>query len=130
MELFGFIGVRGGQVFRFAEIVSQVVEFEVAIFEEFEEFPVAVADGADGGGAPLVASGAQVAGEVPEEGLAIRGSRRGFSSRPGSWCRRGAGCRGRGLSACEVEEGRVEVDAIDGAVGRGAGVIVPFQEKR
>ena len=58
---FGALGFPGGQVVGLGEVGGEVIEFDVVVLEELDEFPVALADGA-GGGAVMVV------GEVPVEG--------------------------------------------------------------
>ena len=52
-ELAGPIGLGGGQVVGLAQIVGQVVELDVIVFEELDQLPIAVAHGS-AGNAPLV----------------------------------------------------------------------------
>jgi hypothetical protein len=69
-EVAGFAGVFVGEVGGFGGVILEVVELEAVVFEEYDELPVAVADGA-GGAAALVA----VVGVMPEEGAVLRGGR-------------------------------------------------------
>ncbi len=43
---FGSFGLDGGEVPGFAEVFTEVVEFEVMVLEELDELPIAAADGA------------------------------------------------------------------------------------
>jgi hypothetical protein len=65
------VGHRGGQVVLFPEVVAEIVEFALPGLEEFDELPVARADRAGRGGSPASGAGTEVAGEVPEEGVAV-----------------------------------------------------------
>jgi len=108
-----------GEVIAFADVFAEVVEFEAVVFEEFEEFPIAVADGTGGGRAPGVFTGAEIAGEMPVEGRA--GSLRSFSLEHGEVAGAVEGVlRGRG-EVGDFEEGGVVIDGVDGEVGFGCG---------
>src|SRR5690606_38312256 len=63
-EGFGPVRKLGREVGLFADIAAKVVEFEVAVFVELDEFPVAFADGAR-------RSGMVVMGIVPVDGVAL-----------------------------------------------------------
>ena len=63
-ERLGFFGIIFDQIIFFKRVGFQVEEFECSFFEEFDEFPVALPDGA-------VGECAMVVRVVPVEGVAI-----------------------------------------------------------
>jgi len=63
VKFLGFRWIGRRQVTGLADVVGEVVEFDAAVLEVFDQFPVADADCAAGGGS------ADVAGQVPEDGV-------------------------------------------------------------
>ena len=87
------------------------------VLHELHEFPVAVDDGGDGGGAPSVGAGAEVAGEVLEDGGAFQG--RGGVFEEGDEAFAVLWLISGGLGGGDFDQGGVEID-VDGrdAAGR------------
>ncbi len=65
MELLDFVGHRLSQAARFAYVVIEVVELGALVFEDFDELPVAHADGTGWIGSAVVA------GEMPVDGVSL-----------------------------------------------------------
>lgn len=103
-----FVGVLRGEVVFFADVLRDIVELHGAVFEPFDELPVAVADGAVGRAA-LVA----VVRIVPIERLAARGAL-AFQLRQETDAIAMLG--GKRGETGELEEGRIIVGADDGGV--------------
>ena len=72
-QFFRFIGLRRGQVARFAEVIPEVVQLQPLILKKLDELPIADADDAAGQRAPGTTGRAQVAGEMPEQRRPRRG---------------------------------------------------------
>ena len=70
-EGLGFVGEFFVEVLFFGRVVFEVIELDVVVFEELDQFEIPSADGAAGHGAPLTLTGAEVAGEMPVERVAI-----------------------------------------------------------
>ena len=66
-----FSGFSLARLCFFADVVFEVVEFLLAVFEELDELPIAGVDGAAGLGAPFALAEAEIAGEVPVDGVAV-----------------------------------------------------------
>ena len=88
------------------------------VLHELHEFPVAADDGGDGGGAPGVGAGAEVAGEVLEDGVAFQGGGGVFEE--GDEAFAVLGLAGRWLGGGDFDQGGVEVD-VDGGDAAGGG---------
>ena len=61
----GSVGFALGNIVLLGKVARQIVQFRAAVLKEFDEFPIAVADG--GGGAPALVA---VVGVVPVDGAA------------------------------------------------------------
>src|SRR5262245_66571154 len=72
MQLARLVGHRFGEVFCFAEIVSEVVKLQTAVFEEFHQLPVADFDQADRSRAPEARSRAKITREALIDGVTLQ----------------------------------------------------------
>ncbi len=137
-EFIALGGIRRGEVGALADVVREVVEFrgvvggeffaatvELPFFEEEVEFPIALADDADGAAsetgfhieiATANDGAVEVAGEVPEDGLSLQLAL-AFEQRQETFAIEHL----VGGGTCGGEEGGKEIDIDDGAVADAAG---------
>ena len=71
VQFFNFVGILFREVVLLADVVFQVVEFLLAVFEKLDELTVAGVNGAGGFRPPLAGAGAEVAGEMPIDRIAV-----------------------------------------------------------
>ena len=71
MQFLGFLRLALGQILRLAEVVAEIVEFELPVLEELDQLPVADADRAGRRRAPGPRPAPEVAGEVPVDRVAV-----------------------------------------------------------
>lgn len=71
VKLFCFGRILRGEIVLFAEIIFQIVEFEMVVLEILDQFPIAGTNDTAGCRAPGIFLRAEVAREMPVDGVAI-----------------------------------------------------------
>src|SRR4029078_13372272 len=71
VQLFDLIRILFCKIVRLADVVVEVVELLLTVFEEFDELPIAGADRTSGLSAPFAGTEAKITGEVPVDRISV-----------------------------------------------------------